>query len=594
MRLHHLLQAAAAVLLTSGLSLAQITSNGTGGGAWNAAATWTGGAVPTSASTVTILGTDSVWTATGDTCSSFTLSAGARLTINTGRMIAPTWTANVTSTVTYNTTTVSSASPYGNLVYNSASNGSPDGNLDVQGNLTILQGTLRGLSATTGSRIHTVAGNVVVGPGGTARISAVNSTSATDAICIWDIAGDVSLTGNQSGNRLILYESAGPHTGSAIFNIDGDLRVGAGSQIQFKSSSNTSANYPPGLIALKGDLEMNGTFSIPSGTGTSSGMLLTLEGSTPQTWSGTGAISISTFSFSVAINNPAGVTLTSPWTFNTNAKVLLSDGTLTTSAANLLTIGAVGQILGSGPSSYVDGPLAMTSAATGPTLLMFPIGKGTEYRPVMLTVTQDAATGTAYTAEVFNSAATTRTLPPTLANASSVRHWTVTKGTGANVTNATIDLTYGTDDNVTNVAATRIAKDDGAGAWLDLGGTEMIPGSISSTANFTSFGDFVLATATSTSAEDVSAVPSTFTVHQNYPNPFNPATTIRYGLPSSADVTVKVYDLLGSLVDVPFSGRQEAGYHTVAFDASRLTSGVYLYQIQAGSEVRMMRMVLAK
>lgn len=594
MSLRNLMLLFVILALAGNVVVAQITSNGTGGGAWNATTTWAGGVVPTSASNVTIAGTDSVWTATGDTCATLTLNAGARLTVNTGRMIAPSWTANVTSTVTYNTTTVSAASPYGNLVYNSASNGSPDGNLIVEGNLTILQGTLRGISATTGSRIHAVSGNVVVGPGGTARISGANSTSATDATCIWDIAGDVSLTGNQSGNRLILFESAGPHTGSAIFNIGGALRVGATSQIQFKSSSNTTANYPPGLIALKGDLEMNGTFSIPSGTGTSTGMLLTFEGTTPQTWSGTGAISISTFSFTVAINNAAGVTLASPWTFNTNAKVLLSDGTLTTSAVNLLTIGAVGQILNSGSSSYVNGPLAMTSAATGPTTLIFPIGKGTAHRPVMLSVTQDAATGTVYIAEVFNSAATSRTLPSSLSSVSTVRHWRVSKGAGANVTNATIDLTYGTDDNVTSVASTRVAKDDGAGGWVDLGSVEMIPGSISSTANFTTFGDFVLATPTSTSVEEESAVPTEFAVQQNFPNPFNPSTTIRYGLPSAAEVTVKVYNLLGSLVDVPFSGRQEAGYHSLAFDASRLTSGVYFYQVQAGSQVRMMRMVLAK
>ena len=88
--------------------------------------------------------------------------------------------------------------------------------------------------------------------------------------------------------------------------------------------------------------------------------------------------------------------------------------------------------------------------------------------------------------------------------------------------------------------------------------------------------------------------PSSFEVAQNYPNPFNPATTIRYGLPSSADVTVKVYNLLGGLVDIPFSGRQEAGYHSVTFNASRLSTGVYFYEVRAGSQVRMMRMVLAK
>ena len=79
------------------------------------------------------------------------------------------------------------------------------------------------------------------------------------------------------------------------------------------------------------------------------------------------------------------------------------------------------------------------------------------------------------------------------------------------------------------------------------------------------------------------AVPATISLHQNYPNPFNPTTTIAYDLPSDARVVLKVYDVAGrevrTLVDAP----SEAGSHAVSFDASDLSSGVYLYRLTAGS-----------
>jgi len=89
-------------------------------------------------------------------------------------------------------------------------------------------------------------------------------------------------------------------------------------------------------------------------------------------------------------------------------------------------------------------------------------------------------------------------------------------------------------------------------------------------------------------------IPKTFFIDQNYPNPFNPATTIRFGLPSASQVTAKVFNMLGQEVANLFEGRLNAGEHELLFDAEHLTSGIYFYQIRAGSFMGVKRMVLLR
>jgi hypothetical protein len=89
-------------------------------------------------------------------------------------------------------------------------------------------------------------------------------------------------------------------------------------------------------------------------------------------------------------------------------------------------------------------------------------------------------------------------------------------------------------------------------------------------------------------------LPESFFVEQNYPNPFNPSTTIRFGLPAPSHVSVSVFNLLGQEVATLFDGRKDAGVHDLQFDAANLTSGIYLYRVEAGDMVAMKRMVLMK
>jgi len=80
----------------------------------------------------------------------------------------------------------------------------------------------------------------------------------------------------------------------------------------------------------------------------------------------------------------------------------------------------------------------------------------------------------------------------------------------------------------------------------------------------------------------------------NYPNPFNPITTFAYALPEDAHVTLKVYDILGREVATVVNGIQTAGYHNETFDASALSSGIYIYRFQAGNYSAVRKFTLMK
>jgi hypothetical protein len=96
--------------------------------------------------------------------------------------------------------------------------------------------------------------------------------------------------------------------------------------------------------------------------------------------------------------------------------------------------------------------------------------------------------------------------------------------------------------------------------------------------------------------------PQEFSLEQNYPNPFNPATKIKYSIPSvtlrqaQSDilVTIKVYDVLGNEVSTLVNEEKPAGEYEVEFNATELPSGIYFYQLKAGSFVQTMKMVLLR
>ena len=89
-------------------------------------------------------------------------------------------------------------------------------------------------------------------------------------------------------------------------------------------------------------------------------------------------------------------------------------------------------------------------------------------------------------------------------------------------------------------------------------------------------------------------VPNDYSLSQNYPNPFNPTTSIYFSIPNAELVTVKVFNILGQEVATLLNSELTTGVHKINFDASMLSSGVYVYSIQAGNFTASKKMMLMK
>lgn len=162
---------------------------------------------------------------------------------------------------------------------------------------------------------------------------------------------------------------------------------------------------------------------------------------------------------------------------------------------------------------------------------------------------------------------------------------------------ATADVMFG--DNLAEAVTFEEASGERevavAGAYVE-GGTVGI--TISSDAggfsldNLQLFADPAIWT---TSADEVaSTLPDGFELGQNYPNPFNPTTQINFEVPDYADVRLEVFNLLGQRVATLVDGPQNAGSHSIQFDAQNLSSGVYIYRLQVGNHSAVRKMTLIK
>jgi hypothetical protein len=111
---------------------------------------------------------------------------------------------------------------------------------------------------------------------------------------------------------------------------------------------------------------------------------------------------------------------------------------------------------------------------------------------------------------------------------------------------------------------------------------------------FTIYGREIKLTDELLGVDDVGQIPLTAHLEQNYPNPFNPSTKISYTVPERSNVTLKIFNLLGSEVAELVNGEMEAGTYKINFNAINLPSGVYFYEIKAGDYISTKKMLLLK
>ncbi|MGI4885327.1 MAG: T9SS type A sorting domain-containing protein [Janthinobacterium lividum] len=394
-------------------------------------------------------------------------------------------------------------------------------------------------------------------------------------------SGSVGVSNRTFGHLTINANRTAPVAsfGDNTLTIRNDLTVAAGTH-----------TFNVRNVELQGNIVLSGgNLALVSvgANSTAQTTTLTLNGSAPQTITGTGTVTMGP-NVSLTLNNAAGLALQRP--LQVNATLTLAQGLLTTTAANSLTLAALATTSGGSATSFVNGPLGRALAtANAATDLFFPIGSGTAYRPLTLRAEQTDANATTYTAQQFNRAPAARAYPTAaggLQRVSSVRYFAVTNGSAANFTQGTVTLNYSDDDQVDAPAKLRIAKSDNAGNWLDLGGTGTgAPvGSITSTVPFTSFSDFVLASTEATGGPGNNPLPVSlirFTAHRE-------AAGVRLRWTTASERNNRHFEVQRSadghafavLQRVPGHGNSTTAQEYAALDDANPASGVLYYRLR--------------
>ncbi|QHJ05854.1 T9SS type A sorting domain-containing protein [Hymenobacter busanensis] len=293
---------------------------------------------------------------------------------------------------------------------------------------------------------------------------------------------NISVLGRTYGNLLIEAPSG------SLNNLNGSGTLTVLNNLELTAANAASCAFnSSGGVSIGGDLKKNGgnlnfNPSVPT--------TLTLNGSTLQIISGISPLMLG-MDVTLVINNPAGVQLNVPLTVQ--RALTLTSGQLATTPTNILSIPFDG-VITANSTSYVRGPVARTINTTATATLTFPFGSIEGYRPLTLTVTHSNSANTTYTAAIVVGAPPALPMTGSIKRVSSIRYYTISSSQPNNLQTATIRLDYGVGDGVDDPSKLRIAKSQN-GSWVDLGGTgnSAPAGNILSTVNFTSGGNFVLA-----------------------------------------------------------------------------------------------------
>jgi uncharacterized delta-60 repeat protein len=162
--------------------------------------------------------------------------------------------------------------------------------------------------------------------------------------------------------------------------------------------------------------------------------------------------------------------------------------------------------------------------------------------------------------------------------------------------NASLRLYYSDADiqgiNENKLRLVRLTND----GWIYVGGNVNTNENYVEANNVQNVGIFAFADPDSITSVDseLDGLVNQFVLEQNYPNPYNPTTTIRYSIPQTDFVSLKVFDIIGNEVATLANEEKTAGNHEVSFNASTLSSGIYFYRLRAGAFVKTKKMIFMK
>ena len=458
----------------------------------------------------------------------------------------------------------------------------------IAGDAVVESGTL---TATGSSSAATYTVNVlgnVIATGGTLAPSRGSGGNAT-----WNIHGNFSVTNaelrtSNSASRFVL-------TGSAPQSV-------TLSNVTFTSAVNMDVDTGATAYMGRSTFAGAGTFEVRSGARVFSGhpvgldsnlmaatVLLSSEadygynGAEAQV---TGALLPDTVN-RLIVDNSAGVTLGGNVMVNDSLELV--DGTLSIGNSSIVATG----VIGGSPSAYVltDGSGVLSIPFVGAPGTRFPVGTPTSYAPVSIT---NGGTVDGFAVSVADDAGTTKPRVNL--------KWDIAEAT-AGGSNAQLQFRWMASAENAAFAADRAANamiynltdttEAGSGAYVPEFGGE--PYALART-GFTTLGPFAVGNFAggSTDVDDAEGLPTVFAIGQNYPNPFNPSTLIKYDIPATAHVTIRIYDVLGRVVTDLVNETQTPGFYRVKWNASGFASGVYYYRISAGDFTAVKKMMLVR
>jgi len=513
-------------------------------GAWSNSSTWSGGIVPSSTDTVIVDGGVSVTIDISAECASIRLGRSIPLPGN-GLLLFP---DSLSVLFVAGDITLGQDSAVGTITM-------IGGFLRIGGSLTINNGTIDP-------------------SGGTVEYN--NPVSQTIA----------------SATYHNLYLNGGQKTGAGPLTVNGDIVI-------YQTATFTAGAY---VHSVRGDWWNIGNFI--AGTST-----IVFNGSSPQS-----IIGQTTFN-KVVIENTSGVSLSGTQPHTINGLLTFNGGTLSLGDANLI-LGPVATTTGGSTDRCIitngtGGVIHRINGGVAAASFLFPVAATpVSYNPLTITLKPILGEQTeTFTIRVSVFDSTSPGFATTDTSLCTWRLWTVTEasngGNHANLTFQWNENEDGSNIGITRgspVMATVYRYDPTSGQYQVVDAatgpppvSELIVATTSAfqATLFQQTSYLVGNNSLTTSVEEI-ANPDAFELQQNYPNPFNPVTNIRFGLPASGFVSLKVYDLLGREVATLVNETRAPGSYTERFDARSLASGTYLYRLTTPSQSATRKLILVR